>query len=121
MPKERMSLSLEVVILEMIALELLCVMVLNLLSTLSCYPAHPLPVVAIILGHNGLGNPHLINPYKPVLIESFRIFRTDYGHTEVAAHFGNGKASRRFFLLLSNHGTTRPTRILYFYQRIHFG
>lgn len=23
-----------------------------------------------------------------------RIFRTDYGHTEVAAHFGNGKWSR---------------------------
>lgn len=22
---------------------------------------------------------------------SYRIFRTDYGHTEVAAHFGNGE------------------------------
>jgi len=24
------------------------------------------------------------------------IFRTDYGHIEVAAHFGNGESFRRF-------------------------
>ncbi len=31
--------------------------------------------------------------FKPVLPLTLchRIFRTDYGHTEVAAHFGNGE------------------------------
>jgi NADPH-dependent glutamate synthase beta subunit-like oxidoreductase len=33
-----------------------------------------------------------------------RIFRTDYGHTEVAAHFGNGT---------SIHGTWKPANMLY--------
>ena len=33
---------------------------------------------------------------------SYSIFRTDYGHTEVAAHFGNGK----FALLSARHPLT---------------
>lgn len=90
MLKARMSSSSEEVIPAMIVLALLCVMVPSLWSTLNCCPGHPLLEVATIPGPNGLGIHSFYWLYFIILKICIRIFRTDYGHTEVAAHFGNG-------------------------------
>jgi hypothetical protein len=46
-----------------------------------------------------------------------RIFRTDYGHTEVAAHFGNGKQAPLRSRLAADE-LYRPEGILYLNQGI---
>lgn len=40
-----------------------------------------------------------LNPRSTFI--SHRIFRTDYGHTEVAAHFGNGKEKTVIVFLIT--------------------
>lgn len=112
--KERMLLSSAVVILEMIALVLQCAMARSPLSILSCCHGHQLPEVATIHGPNGQGTP-IISMCRDETYSFFRIFRTDYGHTEVAAHFGNGKSNlcdQQLDLIFFH----RPQGILYFDQ-----
>lgn len=79
----------------MIVLVLQCAMVPNRLPTLSCFPSPQLLAVAITLGLSGLGkyrSADIIYSIADVGIGTRSIFRTDYGHTEVAAHFGNGQS-----------------------------
>ena len=90
-PKERMLLSSAVVILEMIALVRQCVMARSPLSISSYCHGHQLPEVGTTHGPNGQGT-LIISMRQDETDFFFRIFRTDYGHTEVAAHFGNGKS-----------------------------
>lgn len=72
----------------MIALELLFVMEPSLLPTSNSCQFQLLSEGEIIRGHNGRGKK--LNVVDSIADIIPRIFRTDYGHTEVAAHFGNG-------------------------------
>lgn len=75
----------------MTASVLRCVTVLARSSTLSCCPDLLSPEDAITLGPNGRGKQPVTTLWFEIDLNLlFRIFRTDYGHTEVAAHFGNG-------------------------------
>lgn len=89
MPEAKMSLSSEVEILVTIVLELQCGMELVASPTSNYCPSHRRNVPTITHGLNGLGT---LDQTTATAICSlfYRIFRTDYGHSEVAAHFGNG-------------------------------
>lgn len=65
-------------------------MVRNLSSTLSYFLSHLHRVVGTILGHSGPGELDYLRWWPPLLSSCSSIFRADYGHIEVAAHFGNG-------------------------------
>lgn len=43
----------------------------------------------------------------------FSIFRTDYGHTEVAAYFGNGKSPLNSLRSIFSNLELRPSRVLH--------
>lgn len=89
MPGAKTSLSSEVEIPVTIVLELQCGMEL-VASPISNYcPSHRRNVPGTTHGLNGLGK--LYQTAVTAICSLFcRIFRTDYGHSEVAAHFGNG-------------------------------
>ena len=87
--KTRTSLLSVVEIQEMIVSEQPCVMEPSRSQTLNFYLNPQRLVVVITPGHNG---PGMLLKFisRTYVNENCRIFRTDYGHTEVAAHFGNG-------------------------------
>lgn len=92
MQRARTSSLLEVVTLATIVSAQQCVMVPSLLLTLSCCHARLHLGGETTHGPNTLGTSQCwCFSYVPLLNHLYRsIFRTDYGHTEVAAHFGQG-------------------------------
>jgi hypothetical protein len=85
----------------------------------SFFRGRPLTEAGTILGHNGPGQDHASpSVLSPCAYFYIRIFRTDYGHTEVAAHFGNGKKMPMWFPICGPDELYRPERILYLNQGI---
>jgi hypothetical protein len=108
-PRASMSLLLAAVTLVMTVLARRCAMVRSRSRTLSCYRGLLQLVEEITPGRNGLGKGDHLSSLTRVQFKScYRVFRTDYGHTEVAAHFGNGKSFPCCIILDLNYGTLDP-------------